>query len=465
MLKKLFLAVVCLVSISALFADIAPAEVKYDYGAAFRLRYESWENVADLGTVGAPSRDFFRFRSNLWGKTDLNQDLSFNLGLTNEAKYYIGSYKPFETNNPATTDTDRFDPDELVIDNLYMTYKNVGGIPIDLRIGRQNFLFTFGEMFLIADGTPGDGSRTYYFNAVRATVKFNERNNVDIVYISDPETDEYLPSWHSSYSKDLVLYVNNKRLLNASDEQGVVVYGRSKLSDNLTIEPYYIWKFEDQFTTPYGLTPKLDINTIGMRAVVTYDEWKLRAEYAHQFGEYSSGRDRDADGGYLFFGRKHSTVPMKPEWELGYIYMSGDDPNTAKHEGWDPLFSRAPAWNEISIYPMVYENMRDSGPIPAYWTNLIIYLAGVKMDLAPATNLGVSYQYLRAAEATKGLNANMFSNSGKDRGQVGTLMLKQQFTKRLDGYVQVECFFPGNFYNEQRSETAWFTRLELQYKF
>ena len=376
-----------------------------------------------------------------------------------------GSYKPFETRNPATTDDDRFDADELVIDNLYFNYKNVGGLPIDLRVGRQNFLFTFGEMFLIADGTPGDGSRTYYFNAVRATVRFNEKNNVDIVYISDPETDEYLPSWHSSYSKDLLLYVDNRRLLNASDEQGFVVYGRSKLTDNLTVEPYYIWKHEDDFTSPAGFTPKLNIHTLGARAVITYGEWKLRGEFAHQFGEYSTGRDREANGGYLFFGRKHASLPLKPEWEFGYIYMSGDDPNTAKHEGWNPLFSRAPAWNEISIYPIVNETMKDSGPIPAYWTNLHIYLAGLKLDLTTSTKLGVSYQYLKADEATKGLDSRMFSNNGLDRGHVGTMMLKETFTKRLDGYVQVEFFVPEDFYNESRSKTAWFTRLEMQYKF
>ncbi len=465
MLRKFIPAIICCCLIAVLCAEAARAEATFDFGGAERLRYESWYKVADLGTLGAPSRDFFRFRSTLWGKAKLNEDMGFHIGLTNEAKYYSGSYRPFETNNPATTDTDRLDPDELVIDNLYFKYTNVGKLPVDITVGRQNFLFTFGEMFLIADGTPGDGSRTYYFNAVRATVRFNKNNNVDLVYISDPEKDEYLPSIHSSYSPDLSSYVHNKRLLNASDEQGVVVYGRSKLTENLTIEPYYIWKQEDKFITAFGLTPTLEIHTLGARAVVTYGEWKLRGEYAHQFGEYDGGRDRDANGGYLFFGRKHAAVPLKPEWELGYIYMSGDDPNTAKHEGWDPLFSRSPAWNEIFVYPLVYENMRDSGPIPAYWTNLILYLAGVKLELTPATNLGVTYQYLRAAEATKGLNANMFSNNGKERGHIGTVMLKQQFTKRLDGYVQFETFVPGDFYNEIRSKTAYFTRLELQYKF
>lgn len=461
MLKKSVLAIVCSACVVFLCSDTVLAAAAFDYGGAFRLRYESWYKVADLGTLGAPSRDFFRLRSMLWGKANLNEDMGFHLGLTNEAKYYTGSYRPFETNNPATTDTDRFDPDELVIDNLYFNYKNVGGFPIDLRVGRQNFLFTFGEMFLIADGTPGDGSRTYYFNAARATVRFNEKNNVDIVYISDPEKDEYLPSLHSSYSQALSSYVDNRRLLNASDERGFVVYGRSKLTENLTVEPYYIWKHEDDF----GTTPKLDINTLGARVVITYGEWKLRGEYAYQFGEYSTGRDRDADGGYLFLGRKHAALPLKPEWEIGYVYMSGDDPNTGKHEGWNPLFSRAPAWNEISIYPMVYENIRDSGPIPAYWTNLHLYLAGLKLGLTSATNLGVTYQYLKADQATRGLNAAMFSNGGKERGHVGTLMLKQTFTKRLDGFVQVETFVPGDFYNELSSKTAWFTRLELQYKF
>jgi len=36
-----------------------------------------------------------------------------------------------------------------------------------------------------------------------------------------------------------------KRALNSCDEQAVVIYGRGKVADNVTVEPYYIWKTEE----------------------------------------------------------------------------------------------------------------------------------------------------------------------------------------------------------------------------
>jgi hypothetical protein len=444
---------------AVLYEGIASAEIKTDYGADFRLRQDYLEKIMDLRTTGKPDMDFFRLRSSLWGKVGLNEDLGVYLKLTNEAKYYLGSYKPFETSD-STSDSNRFDVDELVVDNLYVDARNIFGSPIDIRIGRQNFLGAYGEGFLILDGTPGDGSRTCYFNAAKATWRINKSHSVDLIYLSDPKSDQYLPSLYPAQSKSLSAYVDNKRLLNASNEQGVVVYGKSKVNDNLFLEPYYIYKEED----PVGANPKLKLNTLGARAVVTVGEWKVRGEFAHQFGEYENSRDRQGNGGYIFFGRKHEKVALKPEWELGYVYLSGDDPATSQHEGWDPLFSRAPMWNELYAYILLPETAKDSGPIPGYWTNLHIYIAGVKLALASATNLAVSYQYLRSDQNTSGLTAAMFSNNSKERGQLATLILNHSFTKQIDGLLQVEYFIPGKFYND-KAENAALYRWQLQYKF
>lgn len=89
----------------------------------------------------------------------------------------------------------------MLIDNLYIDIKKPFDIPINFRIGRQDFLGKdmYGEGFLILDGTPGDGSRTFYFNALKATVLIAEGQSVDIVYVSDPKTDQYLPSLHPAY--------------------------------------------------------------------------------------------------------------------------------------------------------------------------------------------------------------------------------------------------------------------------
>ncbi|MCL4490656.1 MAG: alginate export family protein [Nitrospirae bacterium] len=444
-----------LVLVSLLFVSSVYAEVKAGFGAALRLRQEIWDNVVDFKTLNRPDRNFFRLRTSVWGKVDATKDLGAYLRLTNETKYYTGPFKPNAPRN-----NDRLDEDEFIIDNLYFDAKNIFGLPVDVRIGRQDFLGPdmYGEGFLLLDGTPGDGSRTFYFNAAKATWKINQKNSVDLVFISDPQTDIYLPSMYPAHTG--ALYADHKRLLTTAKEDGIVVYGRNKITDSLAVEPYYIYKTEGATST----AARLGLNTIGARVVYAINKtWKAGGEYAHQFGEYTGGTDRVGDGGYVFVTGKFENTPWKPELDVRYVYLSGDDPNTAKREGWDPLFSRAPYWNELIIYSLPNETLRDSGPIPGYWTNMQIYKAGVKLYFTPQTNLGVAYQYLKANESTSGLTAAMFTNRDKERGHLPTALLSHQFSKKVDGLLQYEYFIPGNFYSAQ-AKNATFFRWQLQVK-
>jgi len=451
-MKKSFLRLLLLLACVILFASSAfaehlfgPDELDTTYGATLRLRQEIWDNAFDLNTLNTPNRNFFRLKTYLWTRLDYDKKVALRVALTNEAKYYL----PVSTFKP--TPNSRLDEDELVFDNLFvdLNLKKLMNIPVDLRLGRQDFLFTHGEGFLLMDGTPGDGSRTFYFNAAKANIKFNDNHNVDLIYITNPRTDIYLPSLNTPPAK---------KRLNTSDEQGFVVYGRNKISPQFSIEPYYIYKTED----PFGANQKLKLNTVGARAVLTAQGWRVRGEFAHQFGEYNNGRDREGNGGYLFVGRKYTDVALKPEFDLGFIFLSGDDPNTAAHEGWNPLFSRWPIWSELFIFTQARETAADSA-VPAYWTNLKIIRANAKVHFTPDTNLSVWYNYLWADESTKGLNAAMFSNSGKDRGHLPQAMLSHKFSKKVDGYLLVEHFIPGNFYNSN-ADSATFFRWQLQVK-
>ncbi len=334
---------------------------------------------------------------------------------------------------------------------MYADAKNVFNLPVDVRIGRQDFLGpnTYGEGFLILDGTPADGSRTFYFNAAKATVKFNQNNSVDLLYITDPKTDIYMP----------LLFPEVKRQLTTSNEQGFVVYGRSKINDNLTIEPYYMYKTEKEFAP---LNSKLKLNTVGARVVAKAGTWNFGGEYAYQFGDYSNGTDRTGNGGYIFVGRKYADLAMKPEFDLRLVYLSGDNPGTGKNEAWDPLWSRNPYWNELLIYTLTTEQVKNGGAIPGYWSNMEILKATVKMDLTANTKLALAYQYLWAPEES-GISNAMFSNNGKSRGSLPTAILTHNFSKNFDGMVQFEYFIPGNFY-KSAADNASFFRWQLQYR-
>ena len=74
-----------------------------------------------------------------------------------------------------------------------------------------------------------------------------------------------------------------------------------------------------------------------------------------------------------------------------------------KNENWDPLFSKAPYWNELLIYVQIYEFIKETYAMPGYWSNLQLYMAKASMELTPDTKLSLAYQYWRANEKAQPL--------------------------------------------------------------
>jgi hypothetical protein len=479
MFKKLLALTIVLCLGCIVFISAASAEMVFKYGAAERIRQEIWDNVIDLKllrnqpfSAGLKDRSFFRFKTSLWGGVDFDENTGLFLKLTSEIYNNLGPYK-YPTSDGGVT---HLDENEMVFDNLYLKANKVFGLPVDLKIGRQDFLMgpdKYGERFLISDGNPNDGSRTFYFNAAKAKWSINENHNVDFVYITNQWQDRYLPAWRTAIANSPTYY-DNKRILNASDEQAFMVYSRNKISENFTVEPYYIFKKEDEMKTPPFpvATPELDLNTVGAYAVYTSGPWTFGGEFAYQFGEYDgaksaggySGQDREGYGGYLYGKHKFADVALKPELELRFVYLSGDDPDTDKNENWNPLFSRAPSWNELLIYTQIFEVMADSGGIPGYWTNSQLFMAKLSMMVTESTKLALSYQYWRANEEAQPLApmAAMFDD-GKERGHLPTIFIMHKFNKYIDAFLQYEYFIPGDFYGDD-AKNAQFLRWQLQFK-
>lgn len=501
-MKKFYAALLLSMAAAVVFASSvwADDDLKLDYGASERVREEIWNNVIDLHTLphtdpgGIPAynsfkeRDFFRFRTSLWGSVNYNENQNNSLGLyvrvTNEAKEYLGSdnYRlpqNMDKGNSVISSSDmvHFEQDEIFFDNLYTDYKKIFGGPVDLRLGRQEL--NYGEGFLVSEGTPGDGSRSFYFNALKATVNITPNNSVDLVYIDDTKTEQFLPEVHGSVNSNWAYgYFDHKRILNTSNEQGLVLYSKNKIG-NFNVEPYYIYKTEASFSEsePGGVLPgnipRLNLNTLGARFVYDDSTWKAGAEFAHEFGKYDKGGlypgglDRTGNGGYAFVGYDFKNTPLKPYAELRYVYLSGNNNNNPSRDGsWDPLFSRQPYWNELFIYTLILETLKYSNGVPGYWTDLEIYKASVKLNFTNDFNATLSYQYLVAPQTTNltgpGLTG-MFSNSGTVIGSLPTSLLYYKFNKNIDGFVQWEYLLPGNFYTTQAKDASFF-RWQLQFK-
>ena len=408
-----------------------------NYGGAIRARHEYWKNLFDMDNDLKDNRDFFRVKSSVWAEQFYTEDLKFYIKLTNEFK----KYRDFERANQEM-DTD-FDWDEVVFDNLYAEMKNIGELPLDIKAGRFDLLGTYGEGFLIMDGTPLDGSRTFYFNGAVATWHVDDENTIDILYFNNPQTDDFLP----------VMAKNDpEQQLNATDEQAAGLYWKGKPAEDLNAEAYYIYKQEDE-GGPLLQAQETKLSTVGTFMKYMMDPWAVRGQAAYQFGDYGD-YDRDGFGGYLYLDRDFKDAAWSPKASVGYAYLSGDDPSTSDNEGWDPLFSRYPWISELYVLSFSPE----SGV--GYWTNLQLLRAELAVKPCEKSKVSLWYNYLMANENPVG---SIFDD-GNSRGHLPQARFDYAFTKNVCAYVLAEYFIPGDFYVDS-SEEALFTRVELLLKF
>lgn len=437
-MRRFFLFLFCIS-----FALPAFAGQKFESGVYLRFRQEVMKNVWDFNSESPVFNDdsFFRIKASLWGKWNFSEDVSIFGKLTSEPKIFL------DQNGFVSGGKDVKD-EEIFFDNLYIDFKDFLGMPLDLRIGRQDFLMTHGEGFVIMDGHPFPGSRAFYFNAVKATLKKCNTHSLDIIYTQNTAQDEYLP-----------VFNNLDRQVVAGDEKAFILYGRTKATENLLIEPYYIHKTEDAHTRTAAQIPisQLKLHTIGSRQVYNFSPWRLRGELAYQFGEYESGRDREGIGGYLFLTRFFNETKFSPSLDIGYSYLSGDsDPyaNDGYDRGWNPVFSKWPWVSELHLFAYAIERGE-----PAYWTNLQLWRAKMDMKLTDTTGATFAYNYMRANENI----THPFFGNGKERGHLPQIILSQKLTDNVDAGVWLEYFVPGNFYANR--DNALFYRFQVQVRF
>ncbi len=417
----------------------ADASTQWKLGGDVRLRHEYWKNFFDMNNEQKDNRNFFRMRYRLWANAQFQDDVSLYARLTSEIKSYTYLYQASGKKRPS------FDSDEVVMDNVYLDLKEVLGSSVDVRLGRQDFLGMYGEGFLIMDGTPLDGSRTTYFNAIKASWTADDANVVDVIYIDSPRTDDFFP---------IVSANSPEQALNLTDETGFVAYWKNTAVERWSLEPYYIFKTEDDVGGVRLQSENSKIHTVGLFSKYDYNQWTVRSQAAFQTGNYGD-HDRQAFGGYALVDRTFDHK-YRPKWTGGVIYLSGDDPSTQTNEGWDPLFSRWPWMSELVV--VNYNGESGMG----YWTNLMMYHTQLQMSLNEKTMLTLGYNFLQSVETPGSTSFSL--GSGKNRGHLPQARLGYRFSDHVSGYVLAEYLIPGNFYSDAADE-ALFLRTELSIKF
>lgn len=428
-------------------------ELGYKWGGDVRVRGVTFDNIPINTPAGAPAvtrqgqNNFMRFRTRLWAEGTVAENVALRIRLVNEFRYY---------SKPDTTDN--WDAlDEIIIDSLYVDFNKLLNDSLDLRLGRQDLVYGTGKVIL--EGTPKDGSRTIYMDAVKATIRGIPDTSLDVLGIyNQPENEMAI----NSQERDLT---GLARGFNDMTESGGALYAKNKSFEMTPLEAYYIYKRESDWLRNPGTTnqvtvPENTINTFGVRAMPKFnDQFDANVELAYQFGETGS---EDMSGLMIdALGNWHMPYggDKKPCLGLGWYYLSGDDPNTAKDEGWNPLWARWPQYSELYIYAFDADGA-------GRWSN--VSMPHLDFTFAPIDKLlrmKFMAAYLMAPEDDR-----PGGGAGSERGFLGVwrndFLLKEKMLSEKDklfGHLLFEVLEPGNY--SRSTDTAYFVRLELSYAF
>lgn len=383
-----------------------------------RFRFEAWDNAVNLDDAADDAFAYTRNRTTLGLSWKATKNFEVLGKVTNEFRVYLAP-------------KDRvFNWHEIFFDNLYVKWTIPGRLPFTITAGRQDL--NFGEGFVIADGTPLDGSRSYYFNALRIDADVHKNHKLTFFLHAQKTTDRYLP-----------LINERPQALAEQPENAITLYysgtfGKSKLDG-------YAVRKTTSGTDLFPIAGRTD--TFGARALVPIlGPLMLTAEGAFQTGTYGAA-GRSAFGGIAHFDcTPEWTVPYIKTLTLGGIYLSGDDPATAKMEGWDPIFSRWPKWSESYIYTLTRESRS------SYWSNLTSLYGSVSLEFSSRSDGLLMVQSMGAVEAQPG---PFPGGTGRGRGTLLKGRLNYKVSKFLTGRVIWERFIPGSFYFTGAASYNW----------
>jgi hypothetical protein len=431
--KTWFIFLILIVALlPARAAETATANPRLQLYFWERVRQESWDNTMSLDEATPDSSAYLRLRTSLGAQWTPGKAWQVHMRLTNENRVYLAP----KLDPRLKTD---FNIHEVFFDQAYVTWKNPGRLPFSVTLGRQELML--GEGFLIFDGGPLDGSRSAYFNGLRLDYALKSKNNLIFFFVRQPRTDTLLP------------VINEKeQAMVEQEEQGVGFYFSGK-AKRTGLEAYLFRK--DAFA--FGLLPRGAIHVAGGRLVHPFTtKLSLTAEGALQLGTLGENR-RHGLGGYFHLDHKPSwKFPLPAQLTLGGIYLSGDDPATARHEGWDAAFSRWPKWSDSLIYLQARETR------VADWTNFISLFGSLSFEPAERLKLFLAWHRLAAPEMT--LPSTLLSGSGKRRGDLLIAKATYEIAKNLAGRLIWEYFKPGDFYAAGADSYHW-VQFEMFFRF
>jgi hypothetical protein len=332
------------------------------FQADLRVREEYFENALTLNNdLPNHESNYQRYRFRFGFVFSPVKDLDIGARIITERRSYL---KPDASRG--------FRPDEFLFDNLYISWRNVFSLPVKLTVGRQDM--NLGSSWLIGDGTSGDGSRTYFFTAARATIDLKKaKTTLDLAAIIQPAYgNTYMPVFH-----DLNLGLNEQ------NENGFIAYLSNKSVAKTQIDAYFIYKHNSKVMKNGD---QGDIYVSGAKLERDFTpHWKLKLEMAPEWGT-KNGRK------FRAFGSNNRMTyslndKLSQKFRLGYEYLSGDDPSSqSTNEAFDILWGRWPQWSDLYVFSMIKEKRVSD------WTNL--HRLDFGWTIKPAKKLEMIVDYM-----------------------------------------------------------------------
>jgi len=399
------------------------------FGADLRLRGIYDEALRLDQNARGHDRFWSRYRGRVWTKIKPINDIRINLRLVTEPRLYC---------RPDTME-DQTIRQEALFDKMNVEWTKVLGLPLTLKAGRQDL--KFGNGWLVIEGTPRDGTRTFFFDAIRATWDAKDINTTfDLLALRNHANSSWWIRPFNDRDLDLIEH----------DECGVILYASNKSLEKTTVDGYFIYKRDDR-VLQVGNTGEL--YTFGVRvAGECGTHWKYRAEAAPQFG-HKNGTNvcafgADSQLAYYLHDKLNNNFRGSFEFRSG-----DDDPDGC----FDILWGRFPHWSNIFNDYVAGLEFLASQP-----SNF--YRLGLGWSFDPIDRLTVSADYhLLFAHQNPMAGSAGFSGDGKFRGQVLVATLEHVLNEHVSSQVKFETFFPGDYYDQSRNDVAVFARYQIMF--
>jgi hypothetical protein len=429
-------------------------------GADFRWRWEYYDNSTSFNDATySDLQSYFRYRARVWTTLQMDKDIDINARMVYEPRTY------FLPNSDVADKQGTAGPtrvNEALLDKLNVTMRNFMDLPVTAVIGRQDIVL--GAGWLVAEGTPMDGSRTGFFDAARFTWMIDTENTLDLIYADQRASEN---AWlHPINSQDF--------LFAPTDDQDGMLYWTNKSIKDTVLEGYILYRNSNPVNGPYpnsGVSSsnsfKSDRGTYGGAISQKLDKnWDYRVEAAFQNGHAQTSGSSTSESDIDAWGTNNVLTykwndPCENTTHFGWEFLSGEDDSSIT--GFDTMWGKYARWSDLYANAYKYE----AGP--ANWTNLSKFDIGHSFKLDPQWTLSGDYYLLLAPnqplDGTQPNSSGPEFGSGNLRGQMLQTYLRYQYTKQLAGHLGAEYFFPGNYYSPDTRDEAMFFRAQLEYTF